>query len=241
MSSPNEIFSINKLVSTAVILAGGFGTRLQQVVSDLPKPMAPVNDFPFLHYIIKDLRDKKFTRIILAVGYKYESIMHYFGNSYLGIDIDYSVEAEPLGTGGAILQGVTFTVGPIAIINGDTFFDVDFNKMFSAFKNKKADIAIALNPMKNFDRYGAVIINSENRITSFEEKKHVDVGYINGGVYVMDASFFESHNFDKKFSFEKEVLEKLVATKHFEGVIFDNYFIDIGIPEDYYKAQSDFR
>ena len=74
-----------------------------------------------------------------------------------------------------------------------------------------------------------------------EEKKYVDEGYINGGVYVMDASFFDTQNFDKKFSFEKEVLEKLVTKKHFWGVIFDSYFIDIGIPEDYYKAQSDFR
>lgn len=229
------------MINTAVILAGGFGTRLQQVVSDLPKPMALVNNFPFLHYILKDLRDKKFTRVILAVGYKCESIMQYFGNSYLGVAIYYSIEADPLGTGGAIMQAVSNVTGIVAIINGDTFFDVDFNRMFIGFNNNKADIAIALKPMKNFDRYGAVIIDNENRITGFEEKKYVVEGYINGGVYVMDASFFDTQNFDKKFSFEKEVLEKLVTKKHFEGVIFDSYFIDIGIPEDYYKAQSDFR
>ena len=222
----------------AIILDGGFGTRLSHIVSDVPKPMAPVNNKPFLEYIFNNLSKYNLSKIIMAVGYKSNLIKEHFGDSFKEIKIEYSEELTPLGTGGAIKKAVSICRDKeIFIINGDTFFDVDLRNMKEIHRDSSCDITIAVKEMKHFNRYGTVIIEN-NRITKFIEKQDVDRGKINGGVYLINRNIFENLD-DKVFSFEQTILESLKYTMcAYES---NGYFIDIGIPEDYYKAQEDFK
>lgn len=225
----------------AIILAGGLGTRLRSVINDLPKPMAPVNGKPFLHYIFQYLKQEQIREVILSVGYKHEVIEEFFGNEYAGIKIQYSVEEEPLGTGGGIKQAFNLVSGPAYVLNGDTFFGVNLLSLSDFYFDSKSDMVLALKKLKDFDRYGTVQLNAENRITKFDEKKFVQEGLINGGVYFFDKQLFSKAETETKFSFEKEVLEKHTGNLKFTGKVFQGYFIDIGIPEDYNKAQHDFK
>lgn len=220
-----------------IILAGGFGTRLSAVVKDVPKPMAPINEQPFLHYIFKELEHQNIKNVILSVGHLKEVIQDFFQDNYLGISIQYAIENEPLGTGGGIKHAFSFVEEDAFVLNGDTFFDIDLSKL----KNEDVDITLALKPMFNFDRYGTVEVDEAQRIISFNEKKHCEHGLINGGVYYFKKSLFDKIETDFRFSFEKAVLEKHLSDLQIQGKIFDNYFIDIGIPEDYKQAQIDFK
>lgn len=215
----------------AIVLAGGFGTRLKEVVSDVPKPMAPVNGKPFLEYLLKDLSKKGIKHAILAVGYKKEIIKEYFKNRYENIEITYSEELTPLGTGGAIKKALKLAKEEdVFIVNGDTFFDIDLKGMKEFYTEKKSTLTVAVKEMENFDRYGSLVIK-ENRIIEFEEKKKKDSGKINGGIYLIKKDLLDRIE-KENFSFEKEILEaKKVEKYSYES---KGYFIDIGIPEDYY-------
>lgn len=227
----------NTNTTPVIILAGGFGTRLSTVVKDVPKPMAPINGKPFLHFIFKELQQQQIQKVVLSVGYLKEIIQAYFKEEYLGITIEYAIEEVPLGTGGGIKNALKKIETDAYILNGDTFFDIPL----SALKNTSADITIALKPMFQFDRYGTVEVDTTQRIISFNEKKYCEHGLINGGVYYFKKSLLEKIKTEDKFSFEKDILEKHLLDLQIHGKIFDNYFIDIGIPEDYKKAQEDFR
>lgn len=219
----------------AVVLAGGFGTRLQHIVSDVPKPMAPVCGKPFLEYVLRCLKKNGIDRVILAVGYKEEVIRSYFGSSFSGMDILYSSEDTPLFTGGAIRKALRLAEeGPVFILNGDTYFDVDLQAMLAFHLEKKAALTIASKKMTFFDRYGT--IESDNgRITAFLEKRPADEGDINGGIYLMDRHLLDGIG-REAFSFEKDVMEEKVGEIPMYAFASDGYFIDIGIPEDYYRA-----
>jgi D-glycero-alpha-D-manno-heptose 1-phosphate guanylyltransferase len=224
-----------------IILAGGLGTRLSSVVKDLPKPMAPVAGKPFLHYIFASLHKQGIKNVILSVGYRYEAIQEFFGNSYLGIDVQYSIEQEPLGTGGGIKQAFNFVNDYAYVLNGDTFFDVPLEDLSNTYFIEHADMVLALKPLAKFDRYGTVELNPNHRITAFKEKEYKEEGLINGGVYFFAKTLWDKIETTHKFSFEKEVLEKGVEHLNFIGKVNEGYFIDIGIPEDYSKAQVDFN
>lgn len=228
------------MTRSAIVLAGGFGTRLQKVVSELPKPMAPVAGKPFLQYVLDYLDRQGINQTVLAVGYLRETIIQYFGDAYNGITIKYSVEDEPLGTGGAIKQACDLVEEEnVFVINGDTFFDVDLAELFQFHISKNAFLSVALKKMEKFDRYGTVELNHENKITGFREKKYLDEGLINGGIYCLNKKIFPS-SIPQKFSFETEILEKEIQSGKIFGLESKGYFIDIGIPEDYEKAQIDF-
>ena len=216
----------------AIILAGGFGTRLKHVISDVPKPMAPIGDKPFLEYIFEDLNKKGITHVILAVGYMKEKIEEYFKNQYKSIEISYSEEDVPLGTGGAIKKALfQCKEENIFIINGDTFYNVDLEGMEKFHIENKSSLTIAVKEMKNFDRYGSLVIENI-KIIKFEEKRPMGKGKINGGIYLIKRSIFQGLE-QESFSFEKEILENEKIEKYaYES---NEYFIDIGIPEDYYK------
>lgn len=223
----------------AIVLAGGLGTRLKTVLDDIPKPMAPVGNKPFLEYILEYLFKSRIKKIILSVGYKYEVIKKHFGLSYKGIPLIYSIENEPLGTGGAIKKALEKVDGEnVLILNGDTFFTIDINEFLLKHEELKSDITIALKPMNNFDRYGSVILKNE-RIVEFKEKQFCIEGIINGGIYVLKTNVLDSFEENIKFSFEKDVLENKLYEFNINGFISNNYFIDIGIPSDYYKAQKE--
>jgi D-glycero-alpha-D-manno-heptose 1-phosphate guanylyltransferase len=199
--------------------------------------MAPINDKPFLHYIFKELQHQNIQQVVLSVGHLKEVIQDFFQDKYLGISIQYAVENEPLGTGGGIKNAFSLVDDDAFVLNGDTYFDIELLKL----KNEQTDISIALKPMFEFDRYGTVELNNESSIISFNEKKYCAHGLINGGIYYFKKSLFDKIETAKKFSFEKDILEKHLSDLNIQGKVFDNYFIDIGIPEDYEKAKIDFR
>ena len=222
----------------AIILAGGMGTRLREVVTDVPKPMAPVNGKPFLHFILQWLKIYPVNKIILSVGYKSEKIVEFFGDSFKNTPIEYMIEEGPLGTGGAVKYALQKTSGDnILILNGDTYFPIDLNKFYSFHTSNNNLFSVALKRMKNFSRYGSVECQ-ENTILKFNEKKFSQDGLINGGIYLAGRKFFESKKLPEVFSLEKDILEKEAGTSILKCIEFNDLFIDIGIPEDYRRAES---
>ena len=222
----------------AIVLAGGLGTRLRSVVSDLPKPMAPIGDKPFLEYILKYLQKNGITRVILSVGYKWETIKEYFGDRFENIELIYSVEDEPLGTGGAIKKAMNQVKNSqVYIINGDTFFDVDLKSLDLKDKSK---LILSLKQMTNFERYGCVESDENSLVTAFTEKGYRESGIINGGIYLASKNIFDNFDLDEKFSFE-EFMQVNFEELKISVKVFEKYFIDIGIPEDYQKAQSEIK
>ncbi len=222
-----------------IILAGGLGTRLQSVVSDRPKCMALINGKPFLYYICQQLMKFHFCKIIFSVGYKKEMIIDYITShrKEFKFAFDFAEESEPLGTGGAILNALSYSdTEDFFVINGDTFFDVNFDALLNFQRTQMADCTIVLKPIKNADRYGLVKMNEQSQIIAFEEKKSGASGLINGGVYCIYRNSFLNIPFEKKFSFEKDYLEKFINERDLYGFVQDKYFIDIGIPDDYQKA-----
>lgn len=229
------------MIKEAIILAGGLGTRLQSVVKDIPKPMADINGEPFLKHLLDYLINNGIERVILSVGFRYEAIKEYFGNNYKNLELQYAIEEEPLGTGGGIINALNYTrENLVYLINGDTFFNVNLPELFHFHNQSKADFTLALKPMINFDRYGTVEMDKD-RIIKFNEKQYKDKGLINGGIYILNKYLLETLPFAQKFSFEKDFLEKYLNQFFINGCIVDNYFIDIGIPEDYQRAQKELR
>lgn len=222
----------------AIVLVGGKGTRLRSVISDLPKPMAPVNNKPFLEYLLSELNKQGVKKLILAVGYKADMIIEYFGNKYKDTEIEYSIEKTPLGTGGAIKKALEKISNENAIIvNGDTFSKVNLKKMLENHLEKQADLSIATKTMKEFDRYGQVL--SENdRIVGFKEKQYCEEGNINIGTYILRKKFFENIKTNETFSFENDIMEKYFDKMNFISYLSDSIFIDIGIPEDYARVDE---
>jgi D-glycero-alpha-D-manno-heptose 1-phosphate guanylyltransferase len=230
------------MINEAIILAGGLGTRLRSAVPDLPKCMAFVAGRPFIYYVIDYYRKQGISRFIFCLGYKHEVIENYLHESFNELDYIVTIEEEPLGTGGAIYQGALIAKTADAIVlNGDTLFKVDVDKLLTFHKQRKSDCTLCLKEMHNTDRYGVVETNSEGRITSFKEKKFYERSVINGGVYALNVESFLKTSFPAKFSFEKDYFEKYVSNKKMYGLVQNAYFIDIGIPEDYNRAQEDFK
>ncbi|MCU0454981.1 MAG: D-glycero-beta-D-manno-heptose 1,7-bisphosphate 7-phosphatase [Bacteroidales bacterium] len=225
----------------AIILAGGMGTRLREVVADVPKPMAIVGGKPFLWHILGWLAKSGCSRIIISSGYKSETISGYIGNSFRDIPVEYVVEEQPLGTGGAVKFSLGRTVAEeVLIVNGDTWFPVDLGEFMSFHRNAKSPFTIALKRMKDFSRYGSVDC-SGNRIVRFNEKKFCSDGFINGGIYLMNRHFLDQFSLPDVFSLEKDILEKAAGEGILRCLEFSEPFIDIGIPDDYRKAQTMFR
>lgn len=228
------------VISEAIILAGGLGTRLRSAVPDLPKCMAPVNNKPFLKYVIDHLLTQGITKFIFSLGYKHEAIEEYIVTEFPSLMFKISLEDEPLGTGGAVKLACSIAKEKsVLILNGDTLFKIDINKIAGFHSLSGANCTLSLKPMKNFDRYGVVEINEDLEITSFKEKQHYEKGLINGGVYALHTNKFLNESLPDKFSFEKDYLEALYTERRMFGVEQDEYFIDIGIPEDYERAQNE--
>ncbi|MFW5705588.1 MAG: nucleotidyltransferase family protein [Bacteroidota bacterium] len=231
------------MVKEAVILAGGLGTRLREVINEVPKSMAPVNGRPFLEYQMDYLHVYGIQRIILSVGYLREAIMKHFGNKYRDIHIDYAIEAEPMGTGGGLkLAMQQAEAANVPVLNGDTFFMVDFRKLLDFHRSKESVLTLVLREMEDVSRYGAIERDENYRITGFWEKSaKAGKGFINGGVYLINRNFFLKQNLPDKFSLEKDFFEKIYKIRNIYGTLCRQYFIDIGVPEDYAKAQHDFK
>ena len=263
-----------------IVLAGGLGTRLRSVLADIPKCMAPVGGLrepffpeaeekadasgkngspegskPFLGYLLEWLEQYPVNHVVFSVGYLKEQVIGYVQSREWPFSYDFAIEETPLGTGGGIRLALTkCRENEVFVVNGDTFYPVDLNAFPSG-----VPITVALKPMQDFDRYGAVEISAKGtelcsasakkhadatsehssvpRITAFHEKQPCAEGFINGGVYAINRSLLDLSGLPEQFSFEKEVLEKGAAEGRIYGWVSDAYFIDIGIPEDYARAQ----
>lgn len=223
----------------AIVLAGGLGTRLQGVLPGIPKCMAPVQGKPFLTYVLDYLIHHHINKVILSVGYRNDQIINYFSSSYRSASIEYSIENEPLGTGGAVkLACSRSSQDTVLVINGDTYFTPDLKALEDAHTLAGADITIAVKQMPETGRYGLVKFNKEGRIIEFSEKDPASgKGWINGGIYLINRQIFETIP-QERFSLENELFKQACDRLHMLAFTTDAFFLDMGIPEDFERAQT---
>lgn len=227
----------------AIILAGGLGTRLRGVIGEeTPKCMAPVAGCPFLYFLLRYAQQQGITRIVLSLGYKSDVVLQWLAEMSWPMQIDFVVEDEPLGTGGGIRKALDIChADDVFVLNGDTFFDVPLSEFRAHHQSCHAELSLALKRLQDFDRYGTVVADAQGCVTGFREKAACKEGLINGGVYCLHRSTFLQRNWPLKFSFEKDYLEAFVADGKFHAFESAGYFIDIGVPADYSRAQHDFQ
>lgn len=221
----------------AIVLAGGLGTRLRTVVSDVPKPLAPVAGRPFLAWLLDRLAGTGLRRCILATGYRSEAIEQAIGRRWHGMDVAYSVESEPLGTGGAIRLAASHLRGDaVHVLNGDTWLEYAPAALEAVARRVDAPLAIAVARVDDVGRYGAVTVRDGHAV-AFHEKGGSGAGWINAGCYFLRADVLAAMPHGA-FSFEQAVLHTRAAAGDVAACVDTAGFIDIGVPEDYRRAQE---
>jgi D-glycero-alpha-D-manno-heptose 1-phosphate guanylyltransferase len=222
----------------AIVLAGGLGTRLRGVVDDVPKPMALVQGRPFLAFVLDQLVAGGFEAAIFAAGYRHVAIRSYFGDAYRGLALRYSVEEKPLGTGGAIRLACDQThTRDVFVLNGDTYLELDFRAMLDAHAHGGAELSMAICHVPDVARYGALEL-TDGIVQRFVEKGRSGPGWINGGTYVLGPELRARPWPHGAFSFEHDLLGREVGSIRPLAFRSSGLFIDIGIPEDYTRAQQ---
>ncbi|ROL80501.1 dehydrogenase [Pseudomonas protegens] len=222
----------------AIVLAGGLGTRLRQVVPDLPKPMAPVAGKPFLEILLTTLARKGFTRIVLSLGFMSEKIIDHFGESFAGIELVYEVESQPLGTGGAIRASLARCLTDhVFIFNGDTYLDVEVDELERLWLANHCPV-IVVREVPDTARFGRVETR-EGRIHKFLEKGSPGPGLINAGCYVLPRQALDDFPLGQPFSLETEFFTQYLHRLQFDSFVTRSRFIDIGVPDDYALAQTE--
>ena len=223
-----------------IVLAGGLGTRLRGVIGELPKCMAPVGGKPFLHWLFRYLERQGCTRCVLSLGYKHEAVLEWLQNHPPAFETGYVLEHEPLGTGGGIALALqACREADVVIVNGDTLFDADLKRLRDFHTATGAETTLALKGLRHFERYGTVETLPEGAVVAFHEKQPCAEGLINGGIYLVRKNALPAHGFPEKFSFEKDYLERATGSGALYGLPDEGYFIDIGVPEDYERAQTE--
>lgn len=222
----------------AIVLAGGLGTRLRSVVGELPKPLAPVAGRPFLAWLLDMLAAQGIRRVILATGYRGDQVEAALGTRWQDMELAYSQEPEPRGTGGAIALAAKALDGDACfVLNGDTRLRLDYACFAGVAKSEGVRLGVALSQVADIARYGAVCVEN-GRVTGFVEKSRSGSGYINAGVYWVDRSLLAAFPQAASFSFEVDVLHPAVAREPVVAFTQTSGFIDIGVPEDYRRAQA---
>jgi len=225
-----------------LVLAGGFGTRLKSVISDIPKPMAPVAGRPFMAYLLDHWITQGIQRFVISTGYLAEVIESYFGREYRGAAIIYVHEDSPLGTGGALclaLHSIKWTNELILMANGDTWFPVQLEQLYKDAARQDTPITLALKKLEKNDRYGSVKLDHDGRVSEFG-KNNVHSSYINAGNYLINVTTIKKAfaNQPPFFSLEKDFLPQLVSGGMVGASIQDQPFLDIGIPIDYQRVSE---
>ena len=224
----------------AVILAGGRGTRLGEAYATLPKCLVAVREKPFLFYMIEQLKAQGIEKFVLALGFLHEQVEEFMQLQFPLLHYVCSIEQEPLGTGGAInLASKSCSEADVLLVNADTFFKVNIEALANFHFANNASCTLALKQMKNCDRYGIVELDAAGQVNNFKEKQPGTSGWINGGTYILNLHAFFATGLTGSFSFEKEYLEKQHGKQKIMGLAQEAYFIDIGIPADLNKAQSE--
>jgi len=225
----------------ALILAGGLGTRLKPAVDDRAKSVAQVRGRPFLAFVLRHLETlAELRRVILCVGHRADSIESVIGSQFGRLEIAYSREEQPLGTGGALRHALAANVvtPPALALNGDTYFPLRLESLMTFHRDAAPGATIALARVANSGRYGAVRTEGD-RVIAFEEKSAAREGWINGGIYVLGAPAIAAiEQGPASFSMEREVLPALVREGRVAAFRSRARFIDIGIPADYKRAQT---
>lgn len=225
----------------AIILAGGLGTRLRDTIGELPKPMALVDGTPFLEFLLVELSRQGVTRAVLSVGYRHDLIQRHFGSAFASMTIDYAVETEPLGTGGAILRSLAFIEGgPCFVLNGDTFVVVDLAAMRALHLSRNARITMAAMEVEDVGRFGALAVDGDI-VRAFVEKGATGPGLINAGVYLIERDVFDAGPLPERFSFETDFMRPHLEVLSPIAFRAAGPFIDIGVPDDYQAASSFFQ
>jgi D-glycero-alpha-D-manno-heptose 1-phosphate guanylyltransferase len=220
----------------AIVLAGGYGNRLRPLVADVPKTMAPVGGRPFLSYVFDDLAEHGFHVVVVAVSWLHEAIISAFGDQYRGVQLRYSIEPEPLGTGGAVRQAFSYISDDLAfVLNGDTLQRLPYASMLHLAERERSDVVVAVRAVADAARYGTVELQG-TRITKFAEKGASGPGLINAGAYLVRRSVVEHPDLGRAFSFEHDVLLPGVHSGVLTACKIEGNFIDIGIPKDYVRA-----
>ena len=225
----------------AILLAGGLGTRLRNVVSDRPKPMALIQGKPFMEYVVHELAIQGIKDIIFAVGYKGSMVEEYFGDGKdFGIQTCYAYEKTLLGTAGAIRNAALSMKGEdVLVLNADTFYKLDYHRLIRQKQELGLEMGLVLRKVEDVSRYGQAVL-SDGYLMGFNEKtKEPKPGTINGGVYLMTRKLIEEIP-EGKVSLENDMIPKWLSEgKKLGGFVNDGYFIYIGIPEDYYRFGKD--
>ncbi|NTU58005.1 MAG: NTP transferase domain-containing protein [Chlorobiaceae bacterium] len=222
----------------AIVLAGGMGRRLRQVVPDLPKPMAPVAGRPFLEILLDSLIRKGITRIILSLGFMADKIMDRFGDSYRDIELRYVVENTPLGTGGAVRLAMTQSVQDhVFVFNGDTYLDLEDEELERHWALHRNPVIVG-REVPDTARYGR-LITSGGRVIGFTEKGVSGSGLINAGCYILNRGQLDTFPLDVPFSLETDFFPSAVQEQRVDLFVTRGHFIDIGIPEDFARAQTE--
>jgi D-glycero-alpha-D-manno-heptose 1-phosphate guanylyltransferase len=228
---------------SAVILAGGLGTRLRNAVPDLPKPMAPIGGRPFLEYQLDYWIGQGISRFVLSVGYKYEAIMEHLGVRYKGAELEYVIEESPLGTGGGLLLAAEKVrcEGPFLLLNGDTYFEADWKVLNAYALAHDADCCVSLFRTSEKERYLGFEVSSDGRITSLKSGSTHGFRLANGGVYWVHPRALHGGRFasGEKISLEDDIFPAALASgQRLFGIEFAGTFIDIGVPDDYHRAAT---
>lgn len=222
----------------AVVLAGGFGTRLSQVVAAVPKPMAPIRGRPFLEILLALLGAKKVQRVVLALGYRAKTISRHFGREFAGLQLDYVVEEAPLGTGGAIRLAMTRCHHDhVFVFNGDTYLDLEITAVEQLWQRDRVPIIVG-REVPCTGRYGRLTAQ-RGRVTGFAEKGASGPGIINAGCYVFNRGQLDSFPLNMPFSIELDYLAGAVTRERFDLFTTRGQFIDIGVPDDLARAQRE--
>jgi NDP-sugar pyrophosphorylase family protein len=227
---------------TAVILAGGLGTRLRAVVSDRPKVMAEINGEPFLNYLLDQVAEALIKSVVISTGYMAHVIEETIGFSYNGLQVDYSREETPLGTAGALkLAGQSVDTGQCLVMNGDSYTEFDPVSLFLSHKQEDANITLLVKGVDDTTSFGRIQMNERNEIEKFMEKgRSTDSGLINSGVYIMKTSIFHKIPDTIPCSLEYDFIPSMIGQGIY-GYETEGEFIDIGTPESYTKANIFFE
>lgn len=224
-----------------LILCGGLGTRLRPLVNDRPKSMAPVAGRPFIEYLLLQLRQYGFRDIILCVGYQAGCVKDYFGSGEpWQVRLRYSEEREPLGTAGALKLAEPLIASTQALVlNGDSLFAIDLQRLAQYHEQKRALATVALASLKNTQRYGSVEVNAQGEVVRFLEKAEQRSGWINGGIYLFRRDLFEHIPFGQRLSLEQDIFPLLIGTGFYGLAFSGSYLVDIGVPEAYLQVQAE--
>lgn len=225
----------------AVVLCGGAGLRLRSVTGDVPKSMATVANRPFLEVLLRQLRRHRFTRVILAVGYRREVIRSHFGERAFGLSLTYSAESSPLGTGGALRKAADLVDSEsILVMNGDSYTDADLRKFVADYRESKADASVVVVPADGRVDCGTVLVAGTSRVVGFVEKQNpFHAPYVNAGIYLLSSRILEDVPPGLQTSLEEELFPQwLDAGRHVRAFVCPQRCVDIGTPDRYMSAQN---